>query len=74
MLLTLVKRLGRCQRRLCKCDFTAAQCFAKNRYDPKYKHYPQKNCSGGRKSRKIRKKAERRSRKKEEYASGDQEN
>ncbi|KAJ7337923.1 Phospholipase A2, major isoenzyme [Desmophyllum pertusum] len=33
-----------CQLAICKCDSVAAQCFAKNKMNPKYEDYPQRNC------------------------------
>ncbi|XP_058946422.2 phospholipase A2 A2-actitoxin-Cgg2a-like [Pocillopora verrucosa] len=35
---------GKCRYLLCRCDAVAVRCFAKSRYNRKYKNYPQKKC------------------------------
>ncbi|KAL9984695.1 hypothetical protein ACROYT_G007021 [Oculina patagonica] len=34
----------KCELAICKCDSVAAQCFARNKLNPKYENYPQRKC------------------------------
>nr|XP_058946421.1 phospholipase A2 A2-actitoxin-Cgg2a-like [Pocillopora verrucosa] len=42
---------GECRFRLCKCDAAAAKCFKKNRYQEKYRKYPQNKCTNDKPSK-----------------------